>query len=51
MTEQITTEENIFTLKIKTLLTQRILSLANTETVDVDQMYDRLQQENRRLQN
>lgn len=36
MVEQITTMENIFTLKMKTFLTQRVISGTNTITADLD---------------
>lgn len=49
--EQITTPHNIFTLKIETLLSQRMLSMANTQTAHMYWVYEPLQQENMRLQN
>lgn len=41
ITEQITILENIFSLKMETLLTQIILSKTNTQRADVDRIYDR----------
>lgn len=50
LTEQITTLENIFTLKMKTLLIQRRISATNILTTDMDRTQNRLQQENIGLQ-
>lgn len=50
MTEQITTLENIFTRKMETLLTQRMISTINTVTAHMDRTPDRLPQENVRFQ-
>lgn len=47
--QQTKTLENSFTLKMVTLLTQRILGMTNTQTACVDRLYDCLQQENARL--
>lgn len=46
MAHQITTLENIFTLKIETLLSQRTLALANTQMSHMYRIYERLQLEN-----
>lgn len=51
MAEQMMTVETIFTLKIETLLTQKILSVRNTQTSHMDQVYVRLQPKNMKLQN
>lgn len=50
MEEKITTLENIFSLKMETALTQRMPSMVNTQTTDMDSIYDRLQQKNIKLQ-
>lgn len=50
MAEQILALEIIFTLKIKTLLTQMMLSMANCQTTHIDGTYYRFQQRNVKLQ-
>lgn len=50
MTKQIMTMKKTFTLKMKTLLTQRMLLMAISQTNHIAQVYDCLQQENMRLQ-
>lgn len=49
MTEQIMTVKNIFILKMETLLTQMMPSIANTQSTLIDEIYDGLQQENWKL--
>lgn len=49
MAEQITTLEIIITLKIEIQLTQRMLSMTNTQIAQMDLMHDRLQHENIKL--
>lgn len=50
MAELIMTLEMIFTLKIETLLTQRLLAVVNSQTNHIDRVYDFLQQEKMRQQ-
>lgn len=50
MTKQITTLEKTFTWKMETQLTQRMLADVNSETDQMDRVYDRLQLKNRWLQ-
>lgn len=47
--EPIMTVEKTFTLKMEILLTQRILSIANSNRNNIERVYDRLQQENAKL--
>lgn len=51
MAEKITILERTFTLKMKTLLTQRMLAMVNSQTIHVNRVYDCLQQENTKQQN
>lgn len=44
------TLENIFTLKIETLLKQSMLLIANIQMAHMNLIYDHLQQENMKLQ-
>lgn len=48
--EQITTLENIFTLKIQTQVTQRKHSMSKTQIANIDWIYDHFQQDNVNLQ-
>lgn len=50
MAEQITTLEKTFTLKMETLLTQRLLTVVDSQTNHRDRVHDSLQKENMRIQ-
>lgn len=49
MVEQISTMENIFLLKMETLLNKRILAMVKTKTNHMDQVCNHLEKKNMRL--